>query len=375
LSNFLILGKVGFGDHQLKLLLEKKISRILSCINVIFLVLFLSQNGNAQVTSMSEPTKGSGKLKKSEWFAKIKRPEEMGMRIPGLAISVVDVPLFLINKTNEVRSLAVIPYDLELPNGAKLFINDKTEIPIPKNREQRNFYVYLTGKTNTFKVTLLVGADRYSETIVVEAPQAQEYQVAVPWDAVRIGLSSVFLAYRQTGHTDFFSWNGQIAVNIHTPEKVGQLGASLDVDSTVFTAKATADYYPQLLTGRADLIYPFAFQSSPTKTYYLGLGVAYSNLSSNGAPFGYRSLLSPELTFKMRYLINKKSDYFGSLSLAPLKSDLKDYALQFEVSKSFLLKNLHRSEFGFRVFDLNHHPDEDNAVRMITYALFLTYSI
>ncbi len=330
---------------------------------------------NPSVTAGPEIPKDSSKLKKSDSFAKVKRSEEVGLRIPGLVISVVDIPIFLIQKASEVKSLVAIPYDLELPPGGRIIINDRTEIPIPKNREQRNFYLYLTGKTNSIKVTMIVGSNKFSETILVEAPQAQEFKVAVPWDAVKIGIASVFLGYKQTGYPDFYSWNGLLSLNVHTPEKVGRLGLSLDVDSTVFTAKATADYNPQLLTARGDVIYPFTTMGSPLTTYYLGVGAAYSNLSSNGAPFGYRSLLSSEFTFKMRYLVNKKTDYFGSISIVPLKPSLSDYVLQFEGSKSFLMQNLHRAEFGLRVFDMSHHPDPQNAVRMITYALFLNYSI
>lgn len=336
---------------------------------------FCFQTSFAQNAAPGPLAKEPEKVKKSSSFAKINRSDEIGIRIPGLTIPVNEVPIFLIQKTDEVRSLVVIPYDLELAPGAKLVIDDRTEIPVPKNREQRNFYLYLTGKTNALKVTLISGADKFSEMILVEAPQAQEFQVAVPWDAVRMGISSVLLAYKQTGYSDFYSWNGQLSLNYHTPEKIGRIGINLDVDSTVFTAKGTEGYYPQLLTGRADLIYPFITMGSPLTTYYLGAGMTYSSLSSNGAPFGFKSLLAAEMTFRMRYLVNKKTDYYGSVSFSPLNSSVKDFILQLEVSRSFLLRNLHRSELGFRIFDLNHHPDPQNAVRAVTYALFLTYSI
>ena len=104
-------------------------------------------------------------------------------------------------------------------------------------------------------------------------------------------------------------------------------------------------------------------------------GINYLSVLSNGAPFGIKNLIVPDLGARFRYVVSEKADYYASLRLAPFDTSFKDLGYEIEFSRSYLFSNLHRGEFGLKYSDYGFHPNVDETVGIRLISIFLSYSL
>lgn len=324
----------------------------------------------------SEVELNSGSAQKTKWEAVVIRDKDVTKQIASLRLLAVKIPVFLVQKDNMFRPLVAVEFE-EIPSDGRVLIAG--EVPLAKARDPRKkiLYAYLNSKQNDVTLVYKVGKKSVkTEKMLIMAPDAQEYSVVSPWDALRIALGSTLLGYQQTGYDTFYSWNGMISLQYHSPERSKKFGYNVDLDATVLTARATEDSYaPQLMTGKIEGVYFYEPPTESVMRYHFLFGLNYLNIFSNGAPFGVKNLITADLGTRLRYIIDEKVDYYGGFRLALFDTKFKDLGFECELSRSLLFKNLHRGEVGFKYLNYSYHPDSDNAVGIRTYTLFISYSL
>jgi len=318
----------------------------------------------------------SGSAQKTKWEALIIRESDVTKQIPHLRLINAKIPVFLVQKDTLFRPLVAVEFESKPVPGRVLVAG---QIPLAQSRDPRKkiLYAYLGSKKNDVTLVYKIGKKVVqTEKILIMAPDAQEYSVVSPWDSLRIALGSTLLSYKQTGYEGFYSWNGMVSLQYHSPEKNKTFGYNFDLDATVLTARATQDgYSPQLVTGKIEGVYFYEPMIDSVMRYHLLFGLNYLNIFSNGAPFGVKNLFTFDVGTRLRYIVDEKVDYYGGARVALFDTKFKKLGLEFEISRSLLFENLHRGEFGFKLLNYSYNPDANNAVGIKTYTLFLSYSL
>jgi hypothetical protein len=314
--------------------------------------------------------------RKTTWWAKIVRQNVPKNFIPEVRFAATKFPIYLVNSQDRFRPMAIIDISLSDAEG-ELFVDGTQRLPKNPETGRHILFAYLNSKSNevvlTYKNTQGVAK---AEKIFIVAPEAQEYSVVNPSDAVRFLMGSTYLQYSQTSYTPYYSWTGLLGIRYTSPEKLSHWGINGEADMTVLTIDSNqGGLAPQLGEVKLEAMY-FAQPKSitPERFQYLA-GAVYLTLLSNGTSFGFKNLIVPDVGVKYRYITGEKSDYSVTARLALLDTDFKDKGLELELNRSFLLPNLHRAEIGFKFLEYQYHPNPDEYIQTGYMSLFISYTL
>ncbi|MGE5087189.1 MAG: hypothetical protein ACM3MG_12860 [Bacillota bacterium] len=301
-----------------------------------------------------------------------------GDSIEGLTLPQTQLPVVMVQNKKNFRPMVEIPLTYNR-KGWSLWIQGKT--PVTPTTEEGKFkvFAYLKGKVNELHLVARgPQGETQSERIYLYSPEAQEFSVVSPWDAVKLTLGSTYLIYQQSGYTDFYSWSGLLSAQIHSPEEGARFGMIGQVSMTALTISSNQKGYgPQIGQGNIDGIYFFPWSlSSRWRNQIMG-GLYYVTMFSNGAPFGFKNLFAPEFGFRTRYLLNEKSDFISEFRFMPLNSstDLNERGYSLSFSKSWILPNLHRGEVGLQFNDLRYSASPTDLINMKALSVIFSYSL
>lgn len=315
--------------------------------------------------------------KKTTWWAKVVRQNVKKNIIPEMRFTATKYPIYLVNSDDKFRPLAVIEISLLNDPTGELYVDGIERLPKNPETGRHILFAYLNSKSNEVVLTYKNPEGKAAaEKIFIIAPEAQEYEVVQPSDAVRFLMGSTYLKYAQTSYTTYYSWTGLLGLRYSSPEKLSHFGINGEVDMTVLTIDSNqGGLAPQLGEVKLEGIYFDQPKSiTPERFQYLA-GAVYLTLLSNGTAFGFKNLIVPDVGVKYRYVTGEKSDYSVTARLALLDTSLKDKGLELEISRSFLLPNLHRSEIGFKYLDYQYHPNEEEYIQTGYMSLFLSYTL
>lgn len=344
---------------------------------LIFSVL-LPRQGLAEGDSASPPsTPTAPESQPTSWVAHIMQPKKDGA-ITGLTIPQMELPVVTIKSEQRFRPMVEVPLHYERP-GWKLLIQGK--IPVSPGTEEGTYKVFAYMNSRISELLLVAqGPDgaKEVERIYIYAPEAMEFNVVTPWDAVKLSLGSTYLAYQQTGYNNFYLWSGIVTAQIHSPENGGHLGYLADASITALRLASNQNNYgPQVAQILLDGIYFLPWKENSRWRFQAMAGGSYTTFLSNGSPFGFNNLMTPELGLRARYLINTKSDYAFEFRYMPMSTSgfTTERGIEFAAAKSWILPNLHRAEVGIRYEDLQYHPESFESVHLNTFSFLLSYSL
>jgi hypothetical protein len=369
------------GKHQIMKFLCAVFLNLTASILFLCILCFgpasLAEDLEAKEDAANPPKEEPMKYQGPVWTAHLLRDKANNARIQNLELSEAKLPVTMIFRDQKFRPLVQVPLKFIRP-GWTLLIQGKVPLTKTKDPEIFNIYAYLNGRINEMQLVAIgPNKEEESERIFIIAPEAQEYEVISPWDAVRFSLGSSLLSYSQSGFSNYNAWTGLLGAQVHSPEVGAKWGGLAELYMTVLTFESSQELAPQYAQGYLAGIYFLPWQpSSPWRLQVLA-GLDYSTMYSNGATFGFKDLISPDIGFRGRYILNKDSDYLMEARYAPLSSsdffDQRGFVLG--ISKSWILKNLHRAELGFRYLDFTYNYEGAVKVSIKSTSFVVTYSL
>jgi len=361
---------------------SKNVARFLCFLSVVLFFVDVYGQGaqlreeNIDYTSTTDDK--SNLLKQTTWIAQVIRIKSSDNVIPDLIFEQERSPVFLVRDTHKFRPLVQLKGVIKnYVKGSQLVLENKYNIPVNEKSGYFQFSVYLTSKKNEVNLILRRGDQFRTEKLFLVAPEAEEYNVISPWDSIRISLGTTYFYYNQTGYSPFYSWVGQFALRYHSPERKGYFGFSTDLDLGVVTFKSNQNNFaPQVGQVRFELIYFDERKDDPQQKIHYFLGGTYLTMLSNGAAFGFKNLIAPDIGIRLRQITSEQSDWAATFRLALMDTQLKDRGVEIELTSGFIFKNSHRGELGVRYLDYMYSPDKNkDQVSLKMTTLFLSYTL
>lgn len=236
---------------------------------------------------------------KANWAAQVIRTNDPKQSIKDLKLSETTLPVTLMPKDNLLRPMMEVKGTFTR-TGWDLYFQNDLILKVKPNRTSFSFFVYLNSKNSTLTLTAK-GPDGPPEIekLVVFAPGAQEFRLTNPWGELYVHLGAAILNYYQTSYGNFNSTSGLLAITYIPPKGnlfLANLNALVDFRSTLLTFSAGPDKLgPQIMQGKLDFTYPFGYFLKGLIQPTAILGASYLTMLSNGSPFGFANLLSPEI--------------------------------------------------------------------------------
>lgn len=320
------------------------------------------------------------KLKKTLWTATINRSLNLKNSIEGFKLISNKIPISLVGKDSKLRPIVEIRAQFNHPGWILKYQNNSPVYIDPKTSEIIIF-AYLNGKVNelTLKAVSSTGHVE-SEQLIILAPEAQEFQVVSPWNAVKLYTGSSYFSFGQTGFGSFTAISGDLGIEYKYPYKETHFGILANLNLTALTFTSTSSIHsPQIINGHFDVSYdlnffPPNYSNTMWKTQII-FGGFYSSMFSNGSNFGFSNLIGGEGGLLIQFVKSPQSTIDFSFRLTPLSTTLSERSYEFITSYSWLLTSLHRCELGIAYTDLNYKPQSDTNIQLSSLLLLIGYSL
>ncbi len=298
------------------------------------------------------------------WTAHVLREKDPAKRLADLYIHEARLPVMLVARQGGFRTLVDVRGRFLRP-GWTISVNNQPILPTtPEGDFSIPAYVY--GKVSEF-VIVANGPNKESgsERIFIYAPEAREYKQYSPNDAILIGIGGGFMHYSQTGSVYFKALTGLVFGKLNYPTTESRWGLFVGAEATGVTiAAAPIEVGPQLVRGKADLIYRKPRKGlSRWRWEYLG-GISYLTMITNGSPFGFSNLISPQFGVRGVYTAGPKTTMAIEFRYVPIKEPFKfeNKGMDLEFTWSRILPNVHRLDIGFSYYNFNYHPSDDTRI-------------
>ncbi len=355
-----------------------KIASIFLSLLISFAARAVDQASDQPADLATQPPVQKAETQPTTWFAHILREKPTGQHIQFLGTPEVKIPVLMVYQDNKFRPLIELPIQYVRP-GWTLFVQGNIQLAEDGGPGQFRLYAYLNSRVNLVDITAQgpVGAHEI-ERIYIVAPEAQEFKVQSPWDAVTLGIGSTFLTYKQTTYVDYHAWTGLLTLQAHSPEDQHRFGVLAEADMTILSVSSNEGYGPQVGQAFLDGVYFWPAAVNSKWRSEILLGANYITIITNGAPFGFSNLYSMEAGFRARSIIGPKSNYIYELKFAPLGGGVFDFSnrgITASIFRSWMLSNLHRGEIGLKYVDFTYHSSADVVVDVNVMSLMLGYTL
>jgi hypothetical protein len=299
--------------------------------------------------------------------------------ISGMAILNPNLSVNLAPTGEKLRPFVIIQGKYDRPQW-RLFVN-KVELSRDPATGAFSFYMVPVFDGSWVGLTALgPEGEQEKEIIMIQAPEAREIRLLQP---SRYGELTFFLgvswnSYFQTGFGDFSSRTCQAEISYKTPEWHLPVGLLADVRGVIFTMSSTPkDLGPQFLNGSLDVSYAIApYFRRPLRVMLMG-GVKGLMMISNGSPFGFSSLLAPEIGagIEDNWLWSSTLRFDGRfISLSKGFIDFGQKGLDFGLSLSRPIHDSHRITLGLRFSDYDYLPESACRIRIGGFSVLVGYS-
>lgn len=264
----------------------------------------LSFNAFSQTTNEPSP---SATRKKEFWLASVLREESSPNFLEHIEIQQKELPVFMVPKGESFRPLVRLRIQNKDPQET-LFVGGRE----PKKEQNISIvYAYLTSRVSeiVLESRSLKGTAR-QEKIYVFAPEASEYKVKSPFNAIFVSLGVGQLSYTQSSFGTFVSQSAVGGISYISPQKNGRWGYLGEAQFSLYTFNSTPiRRNPQFIDGRIGVTMKTSLLKSPKFRTRLFAGLSTSSLMPQGSPFGYSGLFAPNIGLRGEYFAGKDNSY------------------------------------------------------------------
>lgn len=328
---------------------------------------------------------------RTQWVAHLMRVRSEDRRISGLGFYSNQFPIVLVPKGSDLRPTISIEGRFANPGWtlAVRSIQDGAgfDTPIELNAQTGSFSIplHLRGRVNELLlVAKKTGASKdqksnlQAERVYIYAPEAMEFHVVSPWDNILISIGPSFLSYTQTGYGEYQSISAMLSGRYSTPEAASRWGFLANLNASLITITSSPiERGPQLIEAKLDGSY--ALREKADKKYRIQLlgGLNYLTLLSNGSPFGFSDLVSPEIGVRVRRIFNPVVSMVGEVRWAvmAMPPDISQRGIDASLAWSRFQGDSKRLEAGIGVFSYVFQPDTSQLIQATQITIRLGLSI
>jgi hypothetical protein len=333
-----------------------------------------ADSGN-EVQAPQEPAPTT---RRTSWIAHVLRRTPTNLRLKTLDFPETKLPVLLIARPGNLRPLVEVrgKYNRK---GWTLFAQG-VAVSQSAGQSDFKFHAFLNGRINEVVLTTRGPNGEFEEErIYLFAPEAQEFSLISPWNAVVIAAGPSAIDYFQTGFGNYLAYTGSVSARYATFDGPKQLGLYASFDFTALTfASQPIDRGPQFIEGKLDATITVPFDPQQSYKSQILLGGTYVTMLSNGSPFGFSNLLSPEVGLRTRFILDPVDAVITDFRYVALGTSLgafNENGFLINLTWSRTLMNSHRAELGLNYSSYSYHPETNATVRFNIISLLLGYSI
>ncbi|CAN5679244.1 hypothetical protein BH10BDE1_BH10BDE1_17290 [soil metagenome] len=319
--------------------------------------------------------------RKTTWIAHVLRRTPTNLRLKTLEFPETKLPVLLIARPGNLRPLVEVrgKYNRK---GWTLFAQGSA-VSQAAGQADFKFHAFLNGRINEVVLTTRGPNGEFEEErVYLFAPEAQEFSLISPWNAVVIAAGPSAVDYNQSGFGNYLAYTGSVSARYATFDGPKQLGMYASFDFTALTfASQPIDRGPQFIEAKLDATITVPFDPQQSYKSQILLGGSYTTMLSNGSPFGFSNLLSPEVGVRTRFILDPVDAIitdFRYVALGPSLDSLGSFnenGFLVKLTWSRTLMNSHRAELGLNYSAYSYHPETNATVRFNIISLLLGYSI
>lgn len=310
------------------------------------------------------------------WLAHVLRQND-SPGITNLKFSQERIPVMLVPHKKDLRPLVEIKVTYDRPDWT-LFTPDGKPAKRGSLANEYVIFAFLNSQISELALTAKgPNSEKQTEMIYLFAPEAQEFQVVSPWNALSVSLGFTYLTYEQTLFGVLSSRGGMVGLDYISREGRSRWGYLGHLDMTILSLKSDPiDANPQLIDGRLLMSYRLPWGEQSRWRYKALFGLGYLSMISNGSPFGFSGLKYPDLAIRAQHYLSTKSSFIYEFRLVPLQNfsfeDQRGYHFSWTWSKT--LKSLRRQDVILRYSDTQFTTDNQN-IGVGLFSISLGYSI
>lgn len=258
------------------------------------------------------------KVQKELWFAHILRTRNTGSKIEGLEIPHKQIPVWMIPKGQSIRPLVRLKASLKDPSW-RLFVGPN--IPANPGGKEGEYLVYAFLNSRVSEVYFEARSPRgevQKEIVYIFAPEAQEFKITSPLDAITVDVGVSQLVYIQSSFGVFTSESALLGLKYMTPENRSGWGVLANARMTVLTLSSSPiDANPQMVEGSFNMTKSHKIFGNPLIRSRLLFGVNTLSVLSHGSDFGFDFLPAPNLGVRSEFFYNARSSYAAEVHFIP----------------------------------------------------------
>lgn len=291
-----------------------------------------------------------------------KAPE---FKIPELKIFDSTVSVLLVAKGDNIKPTVALRGSYGRM-GWHLFLQDGSPVQTSAGTNEFTVYAHLNGRVSELAL-VAVGPknERQLEKIYLYAPNARGYHIVSAWDDLLLSAGLTNMSYQQTGFGAYQSINALISARYGGGDPTSRFGLVASGDMTVLAfASSPINTAPQLFEGKIALsVRPTSKPLGRLRTRLL-IGGTYLTMFSNGSPFGFSDLTSPEVGIQWRYVATFREDYLAELRFAPIGglTSIAQNAVYISGGWSKLLQDSRRLEVSLSYTGYSYQPDQYDSI-------------
>lgn len=336
---------------------------------VLFLLIFFSTTAFAQSKTLK-----SNSTTKVAWVAHIMRQSES--RIPELNFFSTTVPVVLVPNENELRPLVEFRYKYEKEGWTIKVQNAPGKLSGPEANVY-SLFAFLNSQISEVHFSAIgPGGERQTEIVYLFAPEAQEFQVVSTWNSL-VGYFGVGnIIYEQSGFGVLNAKTALLGLNYMSADSADKFGIASGLQMTVATFEsAPIKANPQLIQGHVAGTMRLSFNEATRWRHKFLFGVSYTSLLSNGSPFGFDSLIAPEIGIISQYYMNTRLSYLMEARAVLLEdaSFMAQRGLHGQFTLSQTLKSARKQEWALHL-STTDYSSEGQKIAAHFVGLTLGYS-
>ncbi len=315
------------------------------------LVLIFGLLGGAGVSSAQETQEEDGvvEAQRAVWLAYVLRQRSEDVRIEGMEIKVLELPVFLVPQGESFRPLVKMRVEFRRPDW-ELFVGGRTPVNEDDNPNVYAVYAYLNSRISEVEIQARgPGGQLEKEKVYIFAPEAREFKVVSPFDAIVASIGVGELVYKQSSFGTFVSNTLTIEARYLSPEKGKRLGYLMDFSMTLYTFRSSPiERNPHYVQGRLGVTYPTQIFSDLQWRSRIFLGVRGSALIPQGSPFGFSDLYGLEAGLRSEYFYRGDRSYALEAYYSPFdpKKLLRDRSIEMRGSWYFNVGEFRRGRLS-----------------------------
>lgn len=316
-------------------------------------------------------------VRKTSWLAHLLRRTPDNLRLKTLAFSETQIPVLLIARPGNLRPLVEVRGKFGRP-GWILYVQN-TPVAQAAGSDDFKFHAFLNGRINEIVLTAKgPGGEVEEERVYLFAPEAQEFTLVSPWNAIVVNAGFSSVDYTQTGFGNYLAYAASIAARYSTFDAPTQISYYGGLEFTALTlASQPEQSNPQFLEARGGAAWMIPFAPNQRSKSQILAGGFYATMISNGSQIGFSNLIAPEIGIRTRYILSPFDALISDFRLVVLNSefDFVDRGYLASLTFSRNLINQHRIELGLNYSNASYQAGENARVSYGVLSLMLGYSL